>query len=214
MRPEALTRPPRPDTSHFGTAEAARSAAHLGMWVFIATEVLLFAGLFVAYGVYRSVYPEAFREAQHHQNVLIGTVNTYVLVTSSILVALAVHAGREGRGRVCGVLLWGAVVLGLVFLGLKGVEYWEHVKEGALPGRWYAFEALAVPGASLFYSLYWLTTGLHGVHVTVGVGVLGTLAVRSGRFTAEWHTPLELGGMYWHLVDVVWLFVYPLMYLA
>ncbi|XXF78114.1 cytochrome c oxidase subunit 3 [Myxococcaceae bacterium GXIMD 01537] len=204
----------RPEAAHFGTEEAARDASHLGMWVFIATEVLLFAALFVAYGVYRSVYGDLFHEAQRHMSVGLGTLNTYVLVTSSILVALAVHRGREGRAAACGALLWGAVLLGVLFLVLKGVEYGKHVREGALPGAWYAFEGFARPGASLFYSLYWLITGLHAVHVSVGLGVLGTLAVRAGRFSAAYSTPLELGGMYWHLVDVVWLFVYPLMYLS
>jgi cytochrome c oxidase subunit 3 len=186
------------------------------MWVFIATEVLLFAGLFVVYGVYRYAFTEVFVEAHQHMSVGLGTVNTLLLVVSSILVALAVHWGREGRTLLCSGLLWGAVVLGTAFLALKGVEYHHHVREGALPGAWYALEEFAREGAALFYSLYWLTTGLHALHVTVGLGVLGTLAVQAagGKFSRDWHTPLELGGMYWHLVDVVWLFVYPLMYLA
>lgn len=217
MRPEALVRPVRSEAaSHFGTAEAAQHASHLGMWVFISTEILLFAALFVAYAVYRSVYGDLFHEAQHHMNVGLGTANTYVLVTSSILVALAVHVGREGKTLLCSALLWGAVLLGALFMVLKGIEYSEHVKEGALPGQWYAFAEFARPGASLFYSLYWLITGLHAIHVTVGMSVLAVLAVQAagGKFSRAYYTPLELGGMYWHLVDVIWLFVYPLMYLS
>ncbi|MBU8897293.1 cytochrome c oxidase subunit 3 family protein [Corallococcus sp. H22C18031201] len=201
---------------HWGSEAARAHAAHLGMWLFISTEVLLFAALFTTYGVYRSVYPEVWREAQAHMDVTLGTVNTVVLVTSSVLVALAVHATREGRPGTGGALLGLAALLGVTFLVLKGVEYAGHAREGGLPGEWYRLEALPKPGASLFFSLYYLLTGLHAVHVTLGVGVLTVLAVRAaaGGFSASDHTPLELGGMYWHLVDVIWLFVYPILYLS
>ncbi|NBD12753.1 MULTISPECIES: cytochrome c oxidase subunit 3 [Corallococcus] len=208
--------PPEAVTGHWGSEGARRQAAYLGMWVFIATEVLLFAGLFTAYGVYRSVYPEVFRAAQLTMNVGLGTLNTFLLVTSSVLVALAVHAVREDRPGLGGVLLLAAALLGVVFLGVKGVEYAQHVKDGGLPGAAYRFGEVPRVGASLFFTLYFLLTGLHAVHVTVGVGVLTVLGVRSagGAFGAESATPVELGGMYWHLVDVIWLFVYPILYLS
>lgn len=208
--------PPDAVTEHWGSESARRQAAHLGMWVFISTEVLLFAALFTAYGVYRSVYPEVFREAQHHMDVTLGTVNTFLLVTSSVLVALAVHAVRESRPGLCGALLALAAVMGVVFLVIKGVEYGHHVEEGGLPGDWYRLEDLPETGGSLFFSLYFLLTGFHALHVTVGVCALTVLAVQSasGKFSASYATPVELGGMYWHLVDVIWLFVYPIMYLS
>ncbi|MCY1046938.1 cytochrome c oxidase subunit 3 family protein [Corallococcus sp. bb12-1] len=208
--------PPEAVTEHWGSEGARRQAAYLGMWIFIATEVLLFASLFTAYGVYRSVYPEAFRAAQLTMDVGLGTLNTFLLVTSSVLVALAVHAVREDRPGLGGALLGAAALLGLVFLAVKGVEYAHHVKEGGLPGDAYRLREVPQVGASLFFTLYYLLTGFHALHVTVGVGTLSVLAVRSasGTFSAAYATPVELGGMYWHLVDVIWLFVYPILYLS
>ena len=212
MSPESAPAPAGP----FGSAEARVAAAHRGMWVFIATEVLLFAALFTSYGVYRLSYPELFVEARTHMNLLYGTINTYVLVTSSVFVALAVWAIRAARPWLSALLLTCAMGLGIVFLVVKGLEYAEHFHEGALPGRWYALEAFPQPGANLYFSLYYLMTGLHAVHVLVGTCVLGVLAFQTAtlKFTSEFHTPIELGGMYWHLVDVIWLFVWPLLYLV
>ncbi|NOJ94228.1 cytochrome c oxidase subunit 3 family protein [Corallococcus coralloides] len=208
--------PPEAVTEHWGSESARRQAAYLGMWVFIATEVLLFAGLFTAYGVYRSVYPEVFRAAQLTMDVGLGTLNTFILVTSSIVVALAVHAVRGDRPGLGGALLLVAALLGVVFLVVKGVEYAHHVREGGLPGEAYRFTEVPRVGASLFFTLYYLLTGIHALHVTVGVSVLTVLGVRSaaGTFGAGYATPVELGGMYWHLVDVIWLFVYPILYLS
>lgn len=208
--------PPEAVTEHWGSESARKQAAHLGMWIFISTEVLLFAALFTAYGVYRSVYPEAWREAQLHMSVGLGTVNTFLLVASSIVVALAVHAVREDRPGLGGALLALAALMGVAFLVLKGVEYAHHVEEGGLPGQWYRMRELQKPGSALFFTLYFLLTGFHALHVTLGVCVLTVLAVQSasGKFSARYTTPVELGGMYWHLVDVIWLFVYPLIYLS
>ncbi|MCI0571548.1 MAG: cytochrome c oxidase subunit 3 [Myxococcaceae bacterium] len=201
---------------HFGTLGAQKDAAHLGMWTFLATELLLFTGLFAVYAVYRWAYGGLFHEAQKHMDVLLGTVNTFLLVVSSTLVALAPRALEAKRTHVATLLLLGAIAMGLAFLVLKGVEWGHHAHEGALPGQWYAFEKLRVPGASLFYTLYFLMTGLHALHMLIGVVVLAVLAVRLRRrtITAEYPVALELGGMYWHFVDIIWLFLYPLLYLA
>ncbi|MCP3100480.1 cytochrome c oxidase subunit 3 family protein [Myxococcus sp. K15C18031901] len=216
MRPEASLPPVVPQAGHFGDEASRQDAAHLGMWIFIASEVMLFTALFTAYAFYRYAYPDAFHQGRLHMEVGLGTLNTYVLVTSSILVALAISAVRAGRDLRAGGLLLGALALGVVFLFIKGAEYTQHAHDGALPGAWYDFEAFSMPGASLFFTLYWVMTGVHAVHVLVGMGVLSTLAVRalSGHFSVAYHTPLELGGMYWHLVDIVWLFLWPLLYLA
>jgi cytochrome c oxidase subunit 3 len=216
MSAEPASPPVVPQASHFGSDEARSQAAHVGMWVFLATEVLLFAALFTAYAVYRVDYPETFRAAREHMKVGIGTANTYLLVTSSICVAFAVWAVRQERTGLATFLLLVAVVLGLGFLTLKGVEYAEHVREGALPGRWYALEEFPRPGASLYFTLYFLLTGVHALHVLVGVSVLAVLTVQTawGKYSGRYHTPLELGGMYWHLVDIIWLFVWPLLYLV
>ncbi|AKQ66134.1 Cytochrome c oxidase polypeptide III [Myxococcus hansupus] len=216
MPHEGGARPVAPGASHFGDESSRQDAAHLGMWIFIATEVLLFAVLFTAYAFYRLTYPEVFQQGPAHMDVFLGTLNTFVLVSSSILVALAVDAVRGGKEFVSAALLALTVVMGIAFLSIKAAEYAKHVRDGALPGAWYAYEAFAAPGANLYFTLYWVMTGVHAVHVLVGVGVLVTLMLRtlSGELGARFHTPLELGGMYWHLVDVVWLFLWPLLYLA
>jgi cytochrome c oxidase subunit 3 len=186
------------------------------MWLFLGTEVLLFAALFAAYAVYRFTYPLVFAEAHRHMALGLGTLNTYLLVLASVLVALSIWALRNGRRGLSTLLLVGAVCLGLGFLGVKGLEYSQHIHEGALPGAWYRLAEFARPGAGIYFTLYWLLTGLHAVHVTIGVGVLCVMAARvnSGELDARYHTPLELGGMYWHLVDIVWLFLWPMLYLA
>jgi cytochrome c oxidase subunit III len=216
VQPEEAVRPVVPHAEHFGDEASRQDAAHLGMWIFLATEVLLFAGLFAAYALYRLAYPEVFHQGREHMDATLGTINTYVLVSSSVLVALAVASIRRGRQLSASALLAGAVVLGMVFLCIKGMEYTHHARDKALPGVHYAFREFSVPGASLYFTLYWLMTGVHAVHVAVGVGVLSVLSFQTlgGKFNATYHTPLELGGMYWHLVDIVWLFLWPLLYLA
>nr|WP_044193740.1 cytochrome c oxidase subunit 3 family protein [Hyalangium minutum] len=216
MQPEASGRPVVPHAEHFGDEASRQDAAHMGMWIFLATEVLLFAALFAAYSLYRLAYPEVFSQAREHMDLALGTINTYVLVSSSVLVALAIASIRKGRDLAAGVLLAGAVLLGITFLCIKGMEYAHHAKDKALPGAHYAYDKFAVPGASLYFTLYWIMTGIHAVHVTVGIGVLSVLCGQalSGKFSAAYHTPVELGGMYWHLVDIVWLFLWPLLYLA
>lgn len=206
----------RPEREHFGSEGAREQAATLGMWVFLATEVLLFASLLAGYAVYRLSFPGTFAEAKTHMEVAIGTTNTYVLVTSSVLVALGTAALRLGHRRRSVAALLGAIVLGFGFLSLKLVEYGRHIEQGALPGAWYHFEDFARPGAGLFFTLYYLLTGLHAFHVLVGIALLSVMAwrVRAGTLTREEHVPLELAGMYWHFVDVVWLFLWPLLYLA
>jgi cytochrome c oxidase subunit 3 len=201
--------------SHFSTLEQQSHAAKLGMWIFLSTEVLLFGGLFVGYAYYRSLYHDAFAQGSHHLNVFIGTLNTLVLIASSFFVALSSYFTHHERRRACVVMLALAVVLGLVFLVLKGDEWRHHFEEGAYPGRYYAFSEVQVPGASLFFTFYFLMTGLHAFHVTVGIGVLVWVSVLAARgsFSRFYDTPLELSTMYWHLVDIVWIFLYPLLYL-
>jgi cytochrome c oxidase subunit III len=205
-----------PLAHHFESLEKQTHAARLGMWLFLATEVLLFTALFAAYGVYRFLYPEAFAESSRAMETWIGLVNTGVLVTSSFTVAMGLDASGKGDGKRTG-LLWGvSVLLGLLFLVFKYFEYAHHFHESQLPGRYYAYEAIQAPGVQIFWAPYFLITGLHGVHVVIGMTVLtliGAAAYR-GRYTAEYHVPVELGGLYWHLVDLIWIFVFPLIYLV
>jgi cytochrome c oxidase subunit 3 len=201
---------------HFPDAPTQEHAARLGMWIFLATEILLFTALFTGYSLYRYLFSQTFHAASRYVETSIGLANTVVLITSSLTVALGFHAARQGQGRRAAALLLVTVALGGVFMVLKGFEYHRHFVTGQLPGRYYSFAGLAAPGAAMFFTVYFLMTGLHGVHVLVGMGVLGWLAARAwrGEFSPAYHTPVELGGLYWHLVDVIWIFLFPLLYLV
>lgn len=205
-----------PWKEYFGTRENQSEAAQLGMWIFLASEVLLFANLFVGYAVYRYYYPEVFVAASHHLETTGAFVQTLLLVTSSLGVALAVHFIRGGRTGWTVVMLLLAMLLGMGFLGIKFSEYYTHWKQGALPGDFYHFAELPDRGASLFFTLYFLLTGLHALHMFVGLGVLAWLVwgLGTGRYSASYHVPIEVGGLYWHLVDIFWLFIFPLLYLV
>ncbi len=170
----------------FEDLEKQTHAAHFGMWIFLASEVLLFAGLFALYASYRAVFGHEFSAGVAHNNAVIGTSNTAILLTSSLLVALSVYAVRLDRPTMAGRLLLGAIALGLAFLVLKGVEYTQHFHEGIFPGSAYRFEELPQAGAKMFFTLYFLTTGLHAIHVTAGLVVLGWLTWgASGAGTAR-----------------------------
>jgi cytochrome c oxidase subunit 3 len=199
---------------HFETLEKQTHAARLGMWLFLATEVLLFTALFAAYAVYRYLFAQDFAEASRGLQTWIGLVNTIVLVSSSFTVAMGLDRATKGDGKGTRNLFLLSVLMGLVFLCFKYVEYAHHFQTGELPGRYYAGE-LQGPGAPMFFALYFLITGLHGVHVIVGMTVLAVIGIRAGRgaFAAEYHVPVELAGLYWHLVDLIWIFVFPLIYL-
>jgi cytochrome c oxidase subunit III len=190
-------------------------AARLAMWVFLASEILLFAALFALYTSYRAMYPDDFARAASHNNLAIGTVNTLILITSSATVALSLVTLRGGMRRLTVGLLSFSIACGVVFLILKGLEYRQHFHEGFYPGVGYRNVELPGYGAKLFFTLYFLITGLHAFHVIVGLLVLGWLAVESrrGELGPDNELPFELGTLYWHLVDVVWIFVWPLLYL-
>jgi cytochrome c oxidase subunit 3 len=181
----------------------AFEAAKLGVWTFLATEVLLFGALFTAYTVFRFKYPHMFYEQHLKLNRLLGTVNTLVLITSSLLVALGVNAIRKGRARFTAACYGATVLLGAVFLCIKYIEWTEEFRQGLYPGT------------NIFFSLYFMMTGLHGLHVFAGMCVLTYVAVlaRRGRFSESYYTPVELSGLYWHFIDLVWIYLLPLLYL-
>jgi cytochrome c oxidase subunit 3 len=201
---------------HFDDAEQQYTAAALGMWVFLVTEVMLFGGMFTAYVVYRTLYPDAFGHASSHLDVRLGTVNTAVLIGSSLTMALAVHAAQLGRapGR---IIAWLGVTLalGTTFLVIKLYEYAHKIEEGLAPGPAFTYAGPDTRQAELFFSVYFAMTGTHAFHMVIGAGVLTWLMVetRRGRFTKSYCTPVELGGLYWHFVDVAWIFLFPLLYL-
>ncbi len=201
---------------HFDSAVKQQNAARLGMWLFLGTEVLLFAGLFCAYVIYRSIFPQEWKAASHHLNTQLGIVNTVVLITSSLTMAMAIHYAHSNR-RIASVLATLITIGGgAAFLVIHGFEYYHEYTVGALPGGFYNYPALPYTGARMFYTLYFLMTGLHSAHVFIGMAILAVLAVRTyvGHFNHAYYTPLELGGMYWHLVDLIWIFLFPLLYLV
>jgi cytochrome c oxidase subunit 3 len=196
--------------------EQQTHAARLGMWIFLASEVLFFSGLFALYTAYRLEYGEAFRIAAGHTDLVLGTANTFILLTSSLLVALSVHAVRRSwRAGAAAWLLGGAAALGILFLVLKILEYVRHFREGFYPGPYYSNTELPEQGARIFFDLYYAMTGLHALHMTAGIALLGWMILLARRrLSADYYTPLELSGMYWHFVDIVWVFLWPLFYLA
>ena len=204
--------------SHFLTKEAHTLAVRFGMWLFLATEVLLFAGIFCAYFVYRMLFPEAFKIGGEHLNVWLGTGNTFLLLTSSFTVALAHHNAEHGKNRNAFYLLCASILMGIGFLAIKSIEYHDKFVELALPGKYFGyFEAFGdVKGGSMFYTVYFFATGLHAVHVIIGLSLLGWVAVRclKNEFGPGYYGPVENAGLYWHLVDLVWIFLYPLLYLV
>ena len=205
---------------HFANAGQEFSAAKMGMWLFLVTEVLLFSGLFLAYAVLKSLYPEMWHEASQHLDWKLGALNTLVLITSSFTMALGVNAAQtnkagEKNGRLVG-LLWATILLAGVFLVVKYFEYSHKFHDGILPGSHYTYGGIQAANAHLFFGLYFLMTGLHGFHVVVGMGVLTWIAIRAkkGHFYSEYYTPVEVGGLYWHLVDLIWIYLFPLLYLV
>ncbi len=188
--------------------------ARLGMWLFLVTEILLFGGLFIAYSYMRSRYPHEFHAGGKELNVFLGVLNTAVLLTSSLTMALAVDRIHRSRVRAAAGFTGATVLLGLCFLGIKAVEWGQKFGHGLYPGG-PALLALP-PGEKVFFGLYFTMTGLHGIHVLAGVSVLTAMAVLllRGSAAAARPTLLENGGLYWHLVDVVWIYLLPLFYLA
>jgi len=201
---------------HFQNLDEQKEASSLGMWVFIAQEVMFFGGLFLAYTVYRNLYPAAFAEASHHLDWKLGGINTAVLILSSLTMALAVRAAALGHRKQIVLFLIATVVLGSIFLGVKVVEYWDKFGHHLVPGPHFQFPGPHARPAQIFYSLYFAMTGLHALHMIIGIPILLVLAwmAHRGRFGPAYHTPVEMTGLYWHFVDIVWIFLFPLLYLV
>jgi cytochrome c oxidase subunit 3 len=197
-------------------SQAARNdAMRLGMFVFLASETLLFAGLFALHAGYRAQFPETFARAVAHNKEWIGSVNTFVLLVSSYFVAWSELALSQERKRAARVGLGVACLLGGVFLSLKALEYVAHWKEGIRPGLAYSFSELQAPGASIFFTLYYLMTGLHALHLMAGMAALLWVLVRLHEppRTGQGALRLELVALYWHMVDIIWIFLWPILYL-
>jgi len=195
--------------------EQQRDASSLGMWVFLVTEILFFGGLFLAYTVYRSRYPLAFAEASRHLDITLGTFNTAVLIISSLTMALAVYSAALGRRKAIILFLLATMALGGTFLGVKAVEYTHKFHDHLVPGAGFRLPGPDAGPAEIFFSLYFTMTGLHAAHMVIGIGLLTVLVLqaRKGRYGPGYYTPVEVSGLYWHFVDIVWIFLFPLLYL-
>jgi cytochrome c oxidase subunit III len=210
---------------HFAEPQQQRDAASLGMWIFLSTEVMFFGGLFCAYLIYRRLYFGDFGAASKSIDATLGATNTAVLICSSLTVVLAVWAAQTALRKLLIGSLIVTMLLGMVFLGIKAKEYKDKFEEHHVPGASFSFDHVPIPGhpdqyanprhAEIFFALYFIMTGLHALHMIIGLGLFAWLlyAAWKGRFTPEYHTPIEIGGLYWHFVDIVWIYLFPLLYL-
>ena len=195
--------------------EQQHESAKLGMWIFILTELLLFGGLFTAYSIFRAINPDMFYNAHKYLDVTLGTINTLVLITSSLTMALAVRSAQINKKNQTLFFLASTIGLALVFLVIKYFEYEHKFHLGQLPGKYYTFSGIAGTNPHIFFSIYFAMTGLHALHIIGGMAVISFMFYRTskGEFSSEYYTPLELTGLYWHLVDLIWIYLFPLLYL-
>ena len=201
---------------HFSDAEQQRESAKLGMWLFLLTEILLFGGLFVFYAIYRAWNPEMFINAHKVLDVAMGATNTVVLITSSVTMALAIRSIQMGKQNQTVWFLVSTLLLAGTFMVIKYFEYAHKFHLGQLPGHFYTYTGIEGTNPHIFFSAYFLMTGLHGIHVFLGMCIITWLIIktRRGDFSPQYYTHIEMTGLYWHLVDLIWIFLFPLFYLV
>jgi cytochrome c oxidase subunit III len=201
----------------FDDLEQQKDAANLGMWLFLATEIMFFGGVFAAYTLYRSLSPPGFEAGSHLINVKIGALNTAVLICSSLTMAMAVRCAQLGKKSGLIAYLIFTIILGLLFVGIKLLLEWRHdYTEGLAPGVNFTYSGPYAHAVAMFFVFYFTLTGIHALHMVVGVGILSTLVVMAirGKFSPEKFNVVENAGLYWHFVDIVWIFLFPLLYLV
>jgi cytochrome c oxidase subunit 3 len=200
---------------HFSDVAQQSESSKLGMWIFLLTEVLLFGGLFVAYTIFRMLNPEMFYSAHKHLDISLGTLNTLVLITSSLTMALAIRSIQLNLRKNAIILLSSTILLAAVFLVVKYFEYSHKIHLGQLPGKFYTYTGIEGANPHIFFSIYFMMTGLHGIHVIAGMIAIAWVLRKTvkGKLSSEYYTPMELTGLYWHLVDMIWIFLFPLLYL-
>jgi cytochrome c oxidase subunit 3 len=200
---------------HFFSMDQQLEASILGMWVFLVTEIMFFGGLFMAYIVYRTMYPRAWVESSQELNVWLGALNTSVLICSSLTMVLAVRAAQVGsrKGQIVNLIL--TILLGSTFLVVKYFEYAAKFEHHLVPGPHFGPTPPLPFGSQIFFSLYFIMTGIHAAHMVVGIGLMTVILVMAwkGKFSPEYYGPVEISGLYWHFVDIVWIFLFLLLYL-
>jgi cytochrome c oxidase subunit 3 len=201
---------------HFATMEQQTEAAVMGMWVFLITEIMFFGGMFAGYMIYRFMYYQAWLEGSQRMDFWWGTINTVVLLCSSLTMAAAVRATQLGLRKSTVTLLGITILFGLAFLGIKAIEYYGHiVTDHQFPGPGFRFDGANPGQVEMFFSFYFAMTGFHALHMVIGVGLVAFIAYQAwkGRYGAHYYTPVENVGLYWHFVDIIWIYLYPLFYL-
>jgi len=199
----------------FDDVEQQKDASTLGMWLFLATEVLFFGGMFCCYTVYRSAYPAAFGHASNHLDLILGGVSTAILIISSFTMACAVNSAATGARNALVGFLGLTILFALAFLVIEMSEWRMLYHEGLMPGFNFTYKEFDPAHVQLFFCMYFAMTGLHASHVTIGIVILAVMAIRAwrGAFSPGYFTPIEISGLYWHFVDLVWIFLFPLYYL-
>ena len=205
-----------PVAHHFNNAEHQYSSAKQGLWAFLCTEIVMFGGLFVAYAIYHHIYPELFKAGSKYVDWRLGATNTIVLLFSSLTMALGIYfiqMRQKSKAMACLAI---TIVCGCIFMGIKYIEYSHKIHEGLLPGSWFHAEHREVENLPLYFSFYFMMTGLHGIHVFVGMCLIGWVLYRTSKdeFGPDYYTPVEGVGLFWHLVDLVWIYLFPLLYLV
>ncbi len=198
----------------FNNPEQQRETATVGMWIFIVTEVMLFGGLFAAFSVYRLSFYQDFTHASGEMQFWMGAVNTAVLICSSLTMAMAVHSAETGRQGRLALFFILTILIGMVFLGIKFTEYYLHYQDHKVPGFWFEASGPYAAHEQMFFVFYFIMTGLHATHMLVGIGILSVLLLRNlmGSFSDLYHTPIDLAGLYWHFVDIIWVFLFAIFY--
>jgi len=202
---------------HFDSAKTQFDSGRMGVWIFLVTEILFFGGMFCAFAVFRSWYFEAFREAHHHLDKVMGGTNTVVLICSSLTMALGVRSAQQSKKGLTALMLALTLAFAATFLVIKYFEYHHKFVDGLLPGAAFTAEGFKTgKDAGIFFACYFMMTGVHGVHVVVGMGLIGWILYRTlkGQFSSRYYAPVEGVGLYWHLVDLIWIYLFPLLYLV
>lgn len=200
----------------FANPEQQRETATFGMWLFIVSEMMLFGGLFMAFTVYRMYYPHAFDQGSAGMEILLGSINTAILICSSFTMALAVHSAQEGNTKLVNVFLLLTMAIGLIFLAIKFTEYYKHYLDHKVPAIWFDNAGASGGRIELFFIFYFVMTGLHALHMFVGLGIVGFTVARNmaGEISASYSSPVEIAGLYWHFIDIIWVFLYAIFYLS
>jgi cytochrome c oxidase subunit III len=202
---------------HFDTADQQFESNRMGVWLFLVTEILFFGGLFCAFAVFRSWYFDGFVEAHHHLDKVLGAINTLVLISSSLTMALAVRSAQTTNKVMVRWMLAITFLCAAAFMYVKYGEYSHKWHDGLLPGGMFRAEGFSDPkGAGIFFAVYFMMTGVHGLHVLIGMGLITWVFIRNekGHFSSRYYSPVENVGLYWHLVDLVWIYLFPLLYLV